>query len=90
MQLINLNTVLRSGYRDNVFGIVTVVHARPRLALEHTHPSILWVPGVKPSRREADRSSPSSAEASEWTLPSVPPPIRLHGMHRNKFLRLYF
>jgi hypothetical protein len=55
-----------------------------RPALGPTQPPIQWVPGsfpgVKRPRREADHSSPSSAEVKNaWTYTSTPP-IRLHCM----------
>jgi hypothetical protein len=54
-----------------------------RTALGPTHPSIQWIPeplslGVKRPAREADHSSPSSAEVKEWVelylrSPNTPP-----------------
>ena len=46
--------------------------------------------GVKPPERAADHSPPSSAEVkNEWGSTSTPPPVRLHGVVRDKFY-IYF
>jgi hypothetical protein len=55
-----------------------------RTALGPTQPPMQWVPGalslgVKRPGREADHSTPSSAEVNEWGYTSTPP-IRLHGV----------
>jgi hypothetical protein len=60
-----------------------------RPALGATQLPIQWVPGalspaVKRSGREADHSTPTSAEVKKmWIYTSTPPPIRLHGVVLN-------
>jgi len=55
------------------------------------HPaSIQWVPGVKRTGREVDRSPPSGAEAkNEWGVSSSPL-IRLHGVERGNFACVHY
>jgi hypothetical protein len=65
-----------------IFLFITAVS---RLSLGPTHPPIQWVPGalsmgVKRPGREADHSSPSSAEVKNaWSYTSTPR-IHLHYM----------
>jgi hypothetical protein len=56
-----------------------------RLALGPTHPPIQWVPGalslgVNRPGREADHSSPTSAEVKKNVDLYIHFPIRLHGV----------
>jgi hypothetical protein len=60
-------------------------HTASRTALRPTHPPIQWAPGalslgVKRLGREADHSSPSSAEVKECVEIYLHYPIRLHGV----------
>jgi hypothetical protein len=64
-------------------GFLFDIVSRP--ALGATHSPIQWVPGtlslgVKQPEREADHSSPSSAEVKECVELYILSPIRLHGV----------
>jgi hypothetical protein len=48
-----------------------------------TQPSIQWVPGIKRQGREADHSSPTSAEVKKTWMLYIHSPIRLHGVALN-------
>jgi hypothetical protein len=78
--------------------MVTILLTESRTALGPTQPPIQWVPGalslgVKRPGREADHSSPSSAEVKNaWSYTSTPQYVFMAWClvkHRDKFMAWY-
>jgi hypothetical protein len=94
--------VLGYGLDDRVLGFdsrlglgIFLFTTASRTALGPTHPPIQWVPavlslGVKRPGREADHSTPSSAEVKNaWSYTSTPPYVFVAWCslkHRDNFL----
>jgi hypothetical protein len=80
---------IATGYRPHDQGVGVRAPVGVRIFTSPGHPDEFWGPpnllstGVKRSEREADYSSPASAEVKEmWICPSTPP-LRLHGIVLN-------